>query len=169
MIKQYRRITSVKTQPGFEQRVSEILGAYLTRTPSGTLLVVDAYGNILEDLVRPHSHTAGMYSLELGDKIRTVWAKIAVEEAEEAPVKAAKEAPVKAAKGPFWIASSPSLQTHATEQAALLAASRAAKDNPGTRFLVFGTQGSHLRGSHHRPGLIATLRGVQPIAGDHML
>ena len=126
----YQRITSVKHRPGFEKQASEILGAYLTKTPSGALLVVDAYGNILEDLVRPNSHTAGMYSLELDDKIRSVWAKIAVEEAE------AEEAPVKASKGPFWIASSPSLQTHATEQAALLAASRAAKDNPGTRFLV---------------------------------
>lgn len=127
MSKQYRRITSVKPRPGFEQRATEILGAYLTLTPSGTLLVVDAYGNILEDLVRPNTCTAGMYSLELDDKIRTVWATIVAED---------EEPPVKAAKGPFWIASSPSLQTHASEQAALLAASRAAKDNPGTRFLV---------------------------------
>lgn len=124
----YQRITNVKHRPGFERQASEILGAYVTKTPSGTLLVVDAYGNILEDLVRPNTHTDGTYSLELDDKIRTVWAKVTVEEAEEAPVKAAK--------GPFWIASSPSLTTYATEQAALLAASRAAKDNPGTRFLV---------------------------------
>ena len=130
MSKQYRRITSVEPRPGFEQRASEILGAYLTLTPSGTLLVVDAYGNILEDLVRPNSVTSGTYSLEVDDNIGSVWAKITVEEDE------AEEAPVKAAKGPFWIASSPSLQTHATEQAALLAAARAAKDNPGTRFLV---------------------------------
>lgn len=128
MSKQYRRITSVKPRPGFEQRATAILGAYLTMAPSGNLLVVDAYGNILEGRVRRNTHTDGMYSLEVDDKTRTVWAKITVEEAEEAPVKAAK--------GPFWIASSPSLQTHATEQAALLAASRAAKDNPGTRFLV---------------------------------
>lgn len=125
---QYQRITSVNHRPGFERQASEILGAYLTKTPSGALLVVDAHGNILEDLVRPNSHTAGMYSLELDDKIGTVWAKIAVEQAEEAPVEASK--------GPFWIASSPSLTTYPTEEAALKAASQAARDNPGTRFLV---------------------------------
>ena len=124
----YHRITSAKARPGFEERAAGIIGAYVTRTPSGALLVVDAYGKILEGLVRPNTFTDGTYSLELGDKIGTVWAKITVEQAEEAPVKAAK--------GPFWIASSPSLQTHATEQDALLAAARAAKDNPGTRFLV---------------------------------
>lgn len=128
MAKQYRRITSIKPRPGFEKQAQEVSRAYLTRTPSGALLVVDAYGNILEDLVRPNSVTPGTYSLEVDDKIRSVWAKITVEEENEAPVEAAK--------GPFWIASSPSLTTYPTEEAALKAASRAAKDNPGTRFLV---------------------------------
>lgn len=131
MSTQYRRITKIEPLHGLEVQAIELLDAYLTQTPSGKLLVVDADGNILAGSVRPNTCTAGAYSLELDDKIKTVWAKIAVEE-----VKGAEEKPVQAAKGPFWIASSPSLQTHATEQAALLAASRAAKNNPGTRFLV---------------------------------
>lgn len=130
MSNQYRRITSIKPRPGFEAQAIELLDAYLTQTPSGKLLVVDADGNILAGLVRPNTRTVGTYFLKLDDKIKTVWAAITVD-----GVKGEKK-PVQAAKGPFWLASSPSLQTHATEQAALLAASRAAKDNPGTRFLV---------------------------------